>query len=570
MSDESYEMTTMNNSGSINQAVDDDDDDTDHLNRALLPAAKTPANTSKSSMILITGIAAIGGFLFGYDTGVVSGAMLLIVEDLGLQGKLLQQEIIVSATLVGCIIAAAAARPITEKLGRKPAVLIGSFVFLIGAIMMALSRMFPYTLYVLIAGRFVVGLAVGLASMAVPLYIAELAPSSMRGVLVSLNVVFIVGGQFISCVVAATLSKFDYPHGWQLMLGLAGVPAFLQFVGMMFAPESPRWLAKYKGEEKAKAVLLSVRGSEDQAAEEVLEIMEGIKLDEELNKNAVTMMEMVTNPPLRRALTLGCMLQAIQQLTGINTVMYYSGTILVMAGFTDTTLAIWMTAAIAFVGFVFTSISMFFVEKAGRRKLTLLSLIGVIISLGMIGGGFFASSYTSVPTVPTAGCNFDTCYDCTLNKNCGYCQNTSLSQGLCIQANTSGPLNSSTECFANYEFQVCPVGKSGINYGYITFAGTALYLAAFQSGLGQTPWTINSEIFPMRARSVGVSMATSVNWIGNLVISLTFLDLCDAITVYGAFWLYATIALLGLVYFFFKLPETKGKSLEEISRLFEK
>ena len=180
------------------------------------------------------------------------------------------------------------------------------------------------------AGGFVVGLAVGIASMAVPLYIAELAPSSMRGTLVASNVVFITFGQFVSCVIAASLSKFEYPHGWQLMLALAGVPAVVQFVGLLGAPESPRWLAKYKSREAALRVLLKLRSSSSEANEELEEIMASLEEEAELNSEDFSVWEFWNTPGLRRALILGCMLQTVAQLSGINTVMYYAGTIIQM------------------------------------------------------------------------------------------------------------------------------------------------------------------------------------------------------------------------------------------------
>lgn len=243
----------------------------------------------------------------------------------------------------------------------------GSAVFMLGAAMMAVARYLPSPFAMLVAGRFVVGIAVGVASMAVPLYIAELAPSHLRGKLVALNVVFITGGQFLSCVVAATLSDVWYPHGWQLMLGLAGVPAFLQLVGMHFAPESPRWLMKYRSKEEAVAVIFNLRGNWDATVAEVEDIESSLEKEKRENSTSVSLWTMVKTPKLRKPLVIACLLQAIQQLTGINTVMYYSGTIVVMAGFTNTRHAIWITAAISFIGFAFTTISLLFVERAGRR-----------------------------------------------------------------------------------------------------------------------------------------------------------------------------------------------------------
>ena len=245
----------------------------------------------------LTALSAVGGFLFGYDTGVISGAMLLLVQEFEFTNR--EQEQIVSVTLVGCILAALCSSCLTERLGRKPAVLLGSLVFAAGAVVMAVAD----GLHLLLVGRFIVGLAVGLASMVVPLFIAEAAPPSQRGALVTVNNVFVTGGQFFACVVSALLSKVDYPHGWRFMLGAGALPAVVQFVGFLCMPESPRWLAKYRGEDAARAVLRRIRGTAEVEAE-LEAITASIEAD---GRSASTgLVEALRSPPLRRAMALGC------------------------------------------------------------------------------------------------------------------------------------------------------------------------------------------------------------------------------------------------------------------------
>ena len=245
----------------------------------------------------LTALSAVGGFLFGYDTGVISGAMLLLVQEFEFTNR--EQEQIVSVTLLGCILAALCSSCLTERLGRKPAVLLGSLVFAAGAIVMAVAD----GLHLLLVGRFIVGLAVGLASMVVPLFIAEAAPPSQRGALVTINNVFVTGGQFFACVVSALLSKVDYPHGWRFMLGAGALPAVVQFVGFLCMPESPRWLAKYRGEDAARAVLRRIRGTAEVEAE-LEAITASIEAD---GRSASTaLVEALRSPPLRRAMALGC------------------------------------------------------------------------------------------------------------------------------------------------------------------------------------------------------------------------------------------------------------------------
>lgn len=262
--------------------------------------------------------------------------MLLIVIDLDLEGEIFIQEIIVSATIIGCVVGAATSKFITEGMGRRAAILVAAAIFTAGAIVMGSARILPDTLYVLIVGRFIVGVGVGLASTATPLYISEVAPPDVRGKLVTLNIVFVTFGSFCAAAVAALLSKVNYPHGWELMLGLSGVPSALQFIGMLFQIESPRWLAKHKGVKNAFQALLRVRtGGVDDVKLELDEIQRSLKEEERLNVEAFAFLDLFRTRKMRSILLLGAGLQAIQQLAGVNTVMYYTGTIVSQAYLCD-------------------------------------------------------------------------------------------------------------------------------------------------------------------------------------------------------------------------------------------
>jgi SP family myo-inositol transporter-like MFS transporter 13 len=217
-------------------------------------AAATAPPADNNFVYALTALSAIGGFLFGYDTGVISGAMLLLVDEFGFSSK--EQETIVSVTLVGCIVAACAASVATESFGRQPVILVGAAIFTGASFLLATAQTFA----ALLLGRFTVGIAVGLASMAVPVYISEAAPPHLRGRLVSINNVLVTGGQFTACIVDALFAKVNYPHGWRWMLGLAAVPAVVMFVGFLFLPESPRWLAQHRGAGPARQVLQRIRG----------------------------------------------------------------------------------------------------------------------------------------------------------------------------------------------------------------------------------------------------------------------------------------------------------------------
>ncbi|KAH9727712.1 Inositol transporter 1 [Citrus sinensis] len=289
----------------------------------------------------LTVIAGIGGLLFGYDTGVISGALLYIKDDFeAVNQSSFLQETIVSMALVGAIVGAASGGWINDAYGRKKATLLADVVFTAGAIIMAAAP----DPYVLILGRLLVGLGVGIASVTAPVYIAEASPSEVRGGLVSTNVLMITSGQFLSYLV--NLAFTEVPGTWRWMLGVSAVPAIIQFVLMLFMPESPRWLF--------------------------------MKI---LTQKYVTM-------------------QAFQQFTGINTVMYYSPTIVQMAGFQSNQLALLLSLAVAGTNAVGTIVGIYLIDHFGRKKLALSSLAvyGWIAVIGLaLYIAFFAPGMGPVP-----------------------------------------------------------------------------------------------------------------------------------------------------------------------------
>ncbi|KAI9986135.1 hypothetical protein PInf_025046 [Phytophthora infestans] len=445
--------------------------------------AKTQHNPM--NLYLLTLCSTIGGFLFGYDTGVISGALVLLKGPTGFNLTDLQSESVVSAAVFGAIAGAALSSCGNHMLGRRPVILLSSAMFAIGSCLMATAETFIELLF----GRLVVGVAIGFASMTVPLYIAEVSPPDIRGRLVSLNTALVTGGQFFSGVLDALLADMD--NGWRYMLGLAAIPALVQFFGFLLLPESPRYLISKGKMEEAWTALKQIRGTDD-IQTEVTHIEAEIVRAEEENVN---IWGAIRSPVVLRALGLGCFLQALQQLCGINTVMYYGATIIQLAGFTEPTTAIWLSALVSFSNFTFTFVGIYLVDRKGRRLLTLGSLIGIFLSLTALGASFYAAELRSVE---------------------------------------------------------------------------AAGFACFASGMGCMPWTINAEIYPLHVRSFALSIATSVNWLFNLFVSFTFLTVVDTFEPYGAFWLYASFALLGLAYLWRRLPETKGLELEEIQGIFEK
>ncbi len=268
-------------------------------------------------------ITATGGLLFGYDTGVISGALLFIRQDLGPLSAF-TEGVIVSFLLVGAMVGALSGGPLSDRIGRRPTALLAALVFAVGAIAAALAPSVGF----LIFARFLLGLGVGLASMIVPLYIAEIAPADRRGELVSLNQLMITIGILVSYIVGVIFTPIE---GWRWMFGVALIPALILGIGMFRLPESPRWLFEHEQMEKARAVLGRSRSPEEVDRE--LQEMEEIKRLEQ-QQARVSYRELLV-PYVRPALIIGIGLAIFQQITGINTVIYYAPTILQGVGFSE-------------------------------------------------------------------------------------------------------------------------------------------------------------------------------------------------------------------------------------------
>nr|XP_021157021.1 proton myo-inositol cotransporter isoform X3 [Columba livia] len=425
----------------------------------------------------------------------------------------------------------------------------------------------------------------GVASMTVPVYIAEVAPPHLRGRLVTINTLFITGGQFFASVVDGLFSYLA-KDGWRYMLGLSAVPAVIQFLGFLFLPESPRWLIQKGQTQRARRILSQMRGN--QAIDEEYDSIKNNIEEEEKEVGAAgpVICRMLTYPPTRRALIVGCGLQMFQQLSGINTVMYYSATILQMSGVEDDRLAIWLAALTAFINFIFTLVGVWLVERMGRRKLTLGSLTGTAVALIILASGFLLSAQVSPritlnppdPSHQNSTCTkYSYCNGCMLDPDCGLCyklNKSSVVESSCIPVDKDSTMKAAWGRCSNetvfkkedlfWAYNFCPTP-----YSWTALLGLILYLVFFAPGMGPMPWTINSEIYPLWARSTGNACSSGVNWVFNVLVSLTFLHAAEYLTYYGAFFLYAGFAGLGLVFIYGCLPETKGKKLEEIESLFE-
>lgn len=426
-------------------------------------------------------VSALGGFLFGFDTGIISGALLSMRKDMALSE--VAQQLIVSALLFGAIFGSMAGGPAADRFGRKRAVLVMAAVFATGALMAAMAGGVLW----LVAARLVLGVAVGAASAVVPVYIAEIAPARFRGLLVSMQEVMIAFGILCSYLTSYSLESSG---NWRLMLGSALVPAVALFVGMLMLPESPRWLLSRDRESEATAVLRRACSSElDVKAE-----LEAIR--SERNGEGYGSWRALLARQARPALVIGVGLAFFNQISGINVVIYYAPTILSSAGLPDSS-AILATVGVGSVMVLTTAIVLCFIDRVGRRPLFIWGTLGATLSLLVMAAAFLLPG----------------------------------------------------------ENPARPVLLIGALMTYIASHGASLSMF----------WVVLAEVFPANLRGRGAAVGSITHWIMNFVVASTTLTLITTITPTGAFCFYAGFAAVGLYFVWKVLPETKGKTLEQVS-----
>ncbi|KAM3728500.1 Proton myo-inositol cotransporter hmit-1.3 [Dirofilaria immitis] len=560
------------------------------------PKKQSKANTY---VYLLTLMAAIGGLLFGYDTGIVSGVMLYLPHNKYMNGlSTVWKEIIISITSGMAGIAALVAGKSSDKFGRRKVIITATMFFIAGAIICGAA----FGRWTLLIGRIFLGIAIGFASMVVPVYISEAAPSRVRGKLVTIYQFMVAFGFTVANAVAAWFAHYDPVNiGWRLMLTFAAVPALVQLIGFLFLPETPRYLINHGRGKEAQEVLRRLYGNDkDWIAYEMGEVMREMQREamfRQENGDEFVLHRILRTTHVRKALILGCALQMYQQLAGINTILYYTSTIIRSAGVHDKITTIWISCAISTVQAVGTILPLNLIERVGRRTLVLLSLIGVVITLCMMGGAFILINHDSEKIDPAQVyigidmnstsmdkkllelCSrFRNCDDCVTSEQCGYCSLAEDSSSMSTKFGQCLSINSENTQYSLYGY--CKDGM--VNASNYLFSDTScktrftalpiiimvLYISIYSLGMGPIPWVFNAEVYPIWARGTCVALSTFTNWIFNLLISLTFLSLSQAITKHGAFFLYATISFTGFIIFYFFAPETRGRRIEEIERLF--
>ncbi|KAF7721926.1 hypothetical protein EC973_003939, partial [Apophysomyces ossiformis] len=467
----------------------------------------------------------IGGFLFGYDTGVISGALQPLQNDFHLSTT--NKELVVGGTTFGAIFGGFFAGLLL--------VILSSLIFIAGALLMALARNFA----VLLVGRLVVGLGVGMASMIVPVYVSELSPKRIRGRLTTLNTLVITFGQVIAYVMNIAFANVQ--DGWRYMFGIAGIPALIQFLIMPFLPESPRRLIVVGKIDEAKDALRKIYGS---SVSDSFIDKEVAVIQEEINLSRSGSFRDFLQRDNLKPLIIACILQAAQQLSGFNTAMYYAATILHMAGFRDNSNSTSVAIIVALTNMVFTAVAVVVIDRAGRRRMLVVTMLTMIVGLIALGATF-AAQQGFIPKQPTCSAYASHCSRCVLDDQCGW----SVSLDTCVPI-----LGHETDLYQSPTG--CPPRSNDTAITGVLLTSLIVYVGSYALGLGYAPWLIQSEIFSMALRGKANGISTAVNWICNLIISTTFLSMTDAMTTAGTFWFYAGISLVFWVLVFFLVPET--------------
>jgi len=448
--------------------------------------ARGAANMKKNTrtfLYITAGIAALAGLLFGYDTGVISGAILFIKDQFALSSGSVQR--VVSAVLLGAVFGAAVSGALADRFGRKKVLVVTAFLFAIGAV----GAAFAASVAMIIVFRMIIGVAIGVASYTAPLYISEISPPEARGALVSLNQLMITCGIVVSYLVDLALTLGT--NEWRWMFGLGALPAVVLLLGMTALSESPRWLIGHNRIDEARAALKKIM-AEDRINSEINSIQQSLVIKTGSWKEALA-------PWVRPALFVGIALAFFQQVTGINTIIYYAPTIFEFAGFSSHKVSILATVGVGMVNVFMTLVAIRFIDRLGRKPLLYIGLIGMAASLGILGLAFYLPGMMGALKI-------------------------------------------------------------------LTVLSVLFYIASFAISLGPIFWLIIAEIYPLKVRGRAMSLATLANWLFNMIVASTFLTLTEKLGKAGAFWFYAAVCIVALVFCYLYVPETKGHTLEDIEK----
>ncbi|KAF2259225.1 general substrate transporter [Lojkania enalia] len=448
-----------------------------------------------------------------YDTGYISSVLVTIGTSLGHVLSSSEQELVTSLTSGGALVGAIGVGLSADRYGRKMPIWVACVVFVIGNVLQTAA----YSITQFAIGRFVVGLGVGGAAMIVPLYISELAPAKFRGRMIAFNNMSVTFGQFLASSIGAGFAEIGNPESsqaWRATVGIGAAPAVLLGGLLFLCPESPRQLVAHGNSTEANKVLARIYPStEEQHRAKITAIEMSIQ---EATQTTVddsiwlSLRRVFTTPATFRAVLTACIVMAISQLSGFNTLMYYAAILFKMVGFSNATAVAIVVSA---TNFVFSFVNLIFVDKFGRRAI---SLVAVLIMATCLVVAAVAFAYI--------------------------------------------PIDLHT-----LEVQSDNVGWPGI----LIIVTIVVFTAAFSSGVATIAW-IGTELIPMEVRAVGTMLNTVTCWSTNIIIASAFLSMMEGITPSGAFGFYAGICSFGWLFIVFRYPEAKGMPLEAVREIFSK
>ena len=504
---------------------------------------------------------AMGGFLMGFDASVISG----VVKFIELQFDLSKIELgwAVSSLTLTATLAMMIAGPLSDRIGRRKVLFLAAILYAVSAIASALAPTFT----ILVIARMIGGLGVGASLIIAPMYIAEIAPPKVRGRMVSfnqLNIVLGISAAFFTNYLILQLGQSDAgwarslmfdEYNWRWMLGLETLPAVLYFFGLFFVPESPRWLLLKGQEEEGREILTRAVG-ETEAREELEEISAALARD--AGREKVSVRELFA-PAMSLVLTIGVVVAIVQQITGINAVFFYAPMIFEQSGIgTDASFA--QAVLVGLVNLVFTIVAIVFIDRIGRKPLLILGLSGIALAMFVLSFGFSSATYTitgdtlaNLPTEVAVPAVADL-------------QGTTFESDVEFKNALRGALGN--ELATQYESDLI---NSAISMNpWLVLFGVLGFVASFAVSIGPVMWVLFSELFPNRVRGIAISFVGLINSAVSFGVQLVFpwelANLGSATT----FLIYGISAALGLVFVLLVLPETKGRSLEELETILVK
>ena len=516
---------------------------------------------NRTYIVLIAIIVALGGFLMGFDASVISGVNEFIEPEFNLS-KIELGWAVASLTLTATL-AMMFAGPLSDKYGRRRLLSFAAILFAISAIASALAPSFLF----LVIARMIGGFGVGASLIIAPMYIAEISPPHMRGQMVSfnqLNIVIGISAAFFSNYLILKFGqsdaawaqnlKFD-EYNWRWMLGLETLPAILYFFGLFFVPRSPRWLAM-KGEfDEAMRIMKRASG-----AEKAKEILTAVKesIESEANKVKTPFMELF-KPAMRLVLTIGIVVAILQQITGINSVFFYAPMIFKQSGIGQDA-AFSQAILVGLINLVFTVLAIALIDKLGRKPLLTFGVAGIAIFMFILAAGFYSASYSlsteSIASLP------DHINQEQLASLAGQTYESDIDYKEAIASALGSEVAKENES----DLITAAISMNPI----LVLIGVLGFVASFAFSIGPVMWVLFSELFPNKIRGLAISFVGLINSAVSFLVQLVFPWELDTLGSGTTFLLYGIFAVLGLMFIIRVIPETKGKSLEELEEILVK